>query len=94
MYLVSPTGEENEKQSMKRKKKKNKQCQGNLAEARGLKSRPFTGSGNDYLTCEMILQVALPLLLSHLINQEYLSTTNLLLPNFPIGVKQIFSSTL
>ena len=33
MYLVSPTGEENEKQSMKRKKKKNKQCQGDLAEA-------------------------------------------------------------
>ena len=35
MYLVSPTGEEKEKQSMKRKKK-NKQCQGDLAEARGL----------------------------------------------------------
>ena len=31
MYLVSPTGEEKEKQSMKRKK--NKQCQGDLAEA-------------------------------------------------------------
>ena len=69
MYLVSPTGEEKEKQSMKRKKKKkNKQCQGDLAEARGLKSRPFKGSGNDYLTCETILQGALPLLLSHLIN--------------------------
>ena len=36
MYLVSPTGEENEKQSMKRRKKKSKQCQGDLAEARGL----------------------------------------------------------
>ena len=36
MYLVSPTGEEKEKHSMKRKKKKNKQCQGDLAEARGL----------------------------------------------------------
>ena len=35
MYLVSPTGEEKEKQSMKRKKK-NKKCQGDLAEARGL----------------------------------------------------------
>ena len=35
MYLVSPTGEEKEKQSMKRKKK-NKQCQGDLPEARGL----------------------------------------------------------
>ena len=35
MYLVSPTGEEKEKQSMKRKKK-NKQCQGDLGEARGL----------------------------------------------------------
>ena len=33
MYLVSLTGEENEKQSMKRKKKKSKQCQGDLAEA-------------------------------------------------------------
>ena len=33
MYLVSPTGEEKEKQSMKRRKKKNKQCQGDLAEA-------------------------------------------------------------
>ena len=66
MYLVSPTGEEKEKQSMKRKK--NKQCQGDLAEARGLKSRPFKGSGNNYLTCEMILQGALPLLLFHLIN--------------------------
>lgn len=31
MYLVSPTGEEKEKQSMKRKK--NKQCQGDIAEA-------------------------------------------------------------
>ena len=68
MYLVSPTGEEKEKQSMKRKKKKNKQCQGDLAEARGHKSRPFKGSGNDYLTCETILQGALPLLLSHLVN--------------------------
>ena len=68
MYLVSATGEEKEKQSMKRKKKKNKQCHGDLAEARGLKSRPFMGSGNDYLTCETILQGALPLLLSHLIN--------------------------
>ena len=68
MYLVSPTGEEKEKQSMKRKKKKNKQCQGNLAKARGLKSRPFKGSGNDYLTCETILHRALPILLSHLIN--------------------------
>ena len=96
MYLVSPTSKENEKQSMKRKKKKkkNKQCQGDLAEARGLKSRPFKGSGNDYLTCEMILQGPHPLMLSHLINWEYLSTTNLLLPNFPVGVKQIFSSTL
>ena len=37
MYLVSPTGEETEKQSMKRKKKKSKQCQGDLAEARGLR---------------------------------------------------------
>ena len=36
MYLVSPTGEETEKQSMKRKKKKNKQCQGDLAEVGGL----------------------------------------------------------
>ena len=36
MYLVSPTGEEKEKQSMKRRKKKNKQCPGDLAEARGL----------------------------------------------------------
>ena len=35
MYLVSPTGEEKEKQSMNRKKKK-KKCQGNLAEVRGL----------------------------------------------------------
>ena len=34
MYLVSPTGEENEKQSMKRKK--NKQCQGDIAEAKAL----------------------------------------------------------
>ena len=68
MYLVSPTSEEKEKRSMKRKKKKNKQCQGDLAEARDLKSRPFKGSGNDYLTCETILQGALPLLLSHLIN--------------------------
>ena len=68
MYLVSPTGEEKEKHSMKRKKKKNKQCQGELAEARGLKSRPFKGSDNDYLTCETVLQGALPLLLSHLIN--------------------------
>ena len=32
MYLVSPTGEEKEKQSMKRKNKKNKQCQGDTAE--------------------------------------------------------------
>ena len=32
MYLVSPTGEEKEKQSMNRKKK-NKQCQGDIAEA-------------------------------------------------------------
>ena len=31
MYLVSPTSEEKEKQRMKRKK--NKQCQGDLAEA-------------------------------------------------------------
>ena len=31
MYLVSPTGEEKGKQSMKRKKK-NKQCQGDIAE--------------------------------------------------------------
>ena len=36
MYLVSPTGEEKENQSMKRRRKKNKQCQGDLAEARGL----------------------------------------------------------
>ena len=36
MYLVSPTSEEKVKQSMKRKKKKNKQCQGDLAEAGGL----------------------------------------------------------
>lgn len=35
MYLVSPTGEKKEKQSTKRKKK-NKQCQGDLAEAGGL----------------------------------------------------------
>ena len=33
MYLVSPTGEEKEEHSMKRKKKKNKQCQGDIAEA-------------------------------------------------------------
>ena len=51
----------------KKKKKKKKQCQGDLAEARGLKSRPFKGSGNDYLTCETILQGSLPLLLSHLL---------------------------
>ena len=60
-------------------------------------SRPFKGSGNVSLTCETILQGDLPLLLSllqgHLINYEYLSSTNLLLPNFPVGVKQIFSST-
>ena len=67
MYLVSPTGEEKEKQSMKRRKKKNKQCQGDLVDQRP-QSRPFKGSGNDYLTCETILQGALPLLLSHLIN--------------------------
>ena len=36
MYMVSPTGEEKEKQSMKRNKKKKKHCQGGLAEARGL----------------------------------------------------------
>jgi len=36
MYLVSPTSEEKEKHSMKRTKKKNKQCQGDLAEARVL----------------------------------------------------------
>ena len=35
MYLVSPTGEEKEKQGMKRKKK-NKQCQGDIAEAEAL----------------------------------------------------------
>ena len=34
MYLVSPTGEEKEKQIMKRKnKKKSKQCQGDIAKA-------------------------------------------------------------
>ena len=32
MYLVSPTGEEKEKQSMKRKKEKSKQFQGDIAE--------------------------------------------------------------
>ena len=68
------------------------QCQGDL-----LKPRPFKGSGNVSLTCETILQGALPLLFSllqgHLINQEYLSSTNLLLQN-SVGVKQIFSSTL
>ena len=36
MYLVSPTGEEKEEHNMKRKKKKNKHCQGDLAEVRGL----------------------------------------------------------
>jgi len=36
MYLVSPTGEDKEKQSMKRRKKKSTQCQGDLAEARDL----------------------------------------------------------
>ncbi len=37
MYLVSQTSEETEKQSMNRKKKKkSKQCQGDIAEARGL----------------------------------------------------------
>ena len=36
MYLVSPTGEEKEKQSMKRRKKKSKQCQGDIAEANAL----------------------------------------------------------
>ena len=35
MYLVSPTGEEKEKQIMKRKKK-SKQCQGDIAEADAL----------------------------------------------------------
>ena len=98
MYLVSPTGEEKEKQSMKRKKKKNKKCQGDVPRwscwSQRPQSRPFRGSDNDYLTCETILQGALPLLLSHLINEEYLSTTNLLLPNFPVGVKQIFNRTL
>ena len=33
MYLVSPTGEEKDKQSMKRMKEKSKQCQGDIAEA-------------------------------------------------------------
>ena len=34
MYLVSPTGEEKDKQSSKRRrKKKNKQCEGDIAKA-------------------------------------------------------------
>ena len=33
MYLVSPTGEEKQKESMKRNKKKNKQWQGDIAES-------------------------------------------------------------
>ena len=67
MYLVSPTGEEKEKQSMKRKNKKNKQCQGDLAEAEA-SVEAIQGLRSVYLTCETILQGALPLLLSHLIN--------------------------
>ena len=36
MYLVSSTAEEKEKQSMKRRKKKSKQCQGDIVEAEAL----------------------------------------------------------
>lgn len=74
MYLVSPTGEEKEKQSMKRKKKKkNKQCQGDLDEA---EAWPFKGSGNVYLTCERILQGALPLL--HIVHDEFDATVRVI----------------
>ena len=66
--MVSPTGKEKGKHSMKRRKKKNKQCPGDLGESHRAQSRPFKGSGNDYLTCETILRGALPLLMSHLIN--------------------------
>ena len=69
MYLVSPTGEEKEKQSMKRRrrKKKNSSAKVILLKPRP-QSRLFKGPDNDYLTCETILQGALPLLLSHFIN--------------------------
>ena len=73
------------------------QCQVDLAEAeasveaiQGLRQRlPYMWDDPPG-----ILTLMLSLLRGHLINQEYLSSTNFLVPNFPVRVKQIFSSTL
>ena len=74
MYLVSQTGEEKEKQSMK-SKKKNKQCQVILLKPRR-QSRTFKGSGNVYFTCETILQGALPLL--RIVHDEFDATVRVI----------------